>query len=186
MVIDRPHSADPFCRSNTDMARNLKLWFLSKIYSRVYSLFSKTESPPSPTTLLTSVQQLEMVAGTDHHSLAAPTGVAWENIMVAFCLESALEVATLSIQSGSDSHFSLTIQLFSLVILLAFICLCFGKFAGKKYPVISTLLGENLSRFLVATAFVLAITVPFPLWLKYTSWTIYALLMLAIMIFNYF
>ncbi|KAF8037491.1 hypothetical protein BT93_B0401 [Corymbia citriodora subsp. variegata] len=134
--------------------------------------------PPAPSAL-----DLEM--GRMAHD-ALPTasetkpGLAWEKIIISFCLTSATELAVASIQEGN--HLPPVYCLYSVAVILAFVFVFISKYidSNTKYLTISFAL-QHISIFFVATAFFIAMTIPFNFWLKCSAWAIYAIAILAIL-----
>ncbi|ESR56179.1 hypothetical protein CICLE_v10024327mg, partial [Citrus x clementina] len=92
----------------------------------------------------------------------------WQNIVIAFCFTSAIEIAVLFAQAKSFP-LSISFYLLSFVILIIFLSHFVAKAVGENFTVTSKFL-EKLIVFLAATSFIIAITIPFPLWLKCTAW----------------
>ncbi|OMO67964.1 hypothetical protein CCACVL1_20161 [Corchorus capsularis] len=112
--------------------------------------------------------------------------LAWEKLIVAFCLGSSIEIAILFAQIGS-APLPITFNLLSLAILLAFTCLCVGKCYSNhsKFHRVARML-EQVGGFFMVTAFFIAIAIPFPLWLQCCTGAVYAISFLSIMICNLF
>ncbi|KAF3437967.1 hypothetical protein FNV43_RR20723 [Rhamnella rubrinervis] len=109
--------------------------------------------------------------------MVRPTGIVvglknmdWAMIVVAFCFTSAVDLAFLSLQIH-PRQFPLIIYLFSLTILFGLASLLLSKFIDSKFPNTAQTL-EGASVFFVVTAFFIAITIPFPLCLKFVAWTV--------------
>ena len=107
----------------------------------------------------------------------------WDDIVIGFCLASAIDIVLLSVQV--NSQLPVPFHLFSLAILLAFASTVVSKFINPKFLVTAQVL-EKCGVFFTATAFFMAITNPFPFCLKFTSWAVYAISALAILIWNCF
>ncbi|CAK9147888.1 unnamed protein product [Ilex paraguariensis] len=105
----------------------------------------------------------------------------WPMVLVAFCLASAVEIALCWVQNSG--RLPLLFHFLSFFILLAFTSLLVARFVASKYPIQSQAL-DRVGVFCVATAFFFAVTIPFPLCLKLTSWAIYALSLLVIVYCN--
>ncbi|PHT47736.1 Serine protease SPPA, chloroplastic [Capsicum baccatum] len=122
---------------------------------------------------------------------AAGTDFDWSALFMAFCLTSGVEITLYALQAGNDSrspdhdHDSLPLcfQLLSFSILLAFASLLVGRFIKCNYPDESQVL-ERAGILLATTAYYLAMTMPFSLFLKGCSWGIYLFSLLAIAICN--
>ena len=107
----------------------------------------------------------------------------WAEIVIAFCLASAVDIAILSVQV--HSQLPALFHLFSLAILLAFASVVVSKFINPKFLRAAQVL-EICGVFFTVTAFFIAITIPFPFYLKFASWVVYAISALAILIGNCF
>ena len=107
----------------------------------------------------------------------------WAEIVIAFCLASAVDIAILSVQV--HSQLPALFHLFSLAILLAFASVVVSKFINPKFLRAAQVL-EKSGVFFTVTAFFIAITIPFPSYLKFASWVVYAISALAILIGNCF
>uniref|UniRef100_A0A7N2M6Y6 Uncharacterized protein n=1 Tax=Quercus lobata TaxID=97700 RepID=A0A7N2M6Y6_QUELO len=108
--------------------------------------------------------------------------MGWAEIVIAFCLASAIDIALLSVQGHS---LPAPFHLFSLAILLAFASIVVSKFINPKFLVTAQVL-EKCGVFFTVTAFFIAITIPFPFCLKIAGWVIYAISALAILICSCF
>ncbi|KAK7826947.1 hypothetical protein CFP56_031607, partial [Quercus suber] len=106
----------------------------------------------------------------------------WAEIVIAFFLASAIDIALLSVQGHS---LPAPFHLFSLAILLAFTSIVVSKFINPKFSLTAQVL-EKCGVFFTVTAFFIAITIPFPFCLKIASWVIYAISTLAILICSCF
>ena len=162
------------------MTSRFKLFFVT-IIAQFIQLSSKYSYPqlsrPSPSTVDAIVQA------------EAPARVAvgvvkvqhkeWTELMVTFCLASAIDIALVSVQV--NSQLSTAFHLLSLTILLAFASFVVSKFIKSKLLVSAQVL-ENFGVFFTITAFFMAITIPFPLYLKFASWAVYTISALAILI----
>ncbi|MCD9561164.1 hypothetical protein HAX54_020142 [Datura stramonium] len=115
----------------------------------------------------------------------------WSTLFMAFCLTAGVEIALLSIQGNGrsdnddddDGSLPLYFQLLSFFILLAFASLFVGRFIKCNYPVESQVL-ERAGILFATTAFYLAMTMSFSLFLKGCSWGIFLFSLLAIAICN--
>ena len=94
----------------------------------------------------------------------------WAEIVIGFCLSLAIDTAILSLQV--HSQLPALFHLFSLAILLAFASIVVSKFINPKFLVTVQVL-EKCGVFFTVTAFFMAITIPFPLFLKLASWAVY-------------
>lgn len=131
---------------------------------------------------------------SDHHAVdleaqtqpAAPAGLVvrhrdlhWAKIMAAFCMASAVDIAIVSVQV--DSPLPSAFQGLSLIIIMAFASFFVSECFSLKFVVTARVLKE-VGIFFMVTAFFLAITIPVPLFLKITSWVVYAICLLAIVV----
>ncbi|KAF3437984.1 hypothetical protein FNV43_RR20740 [Rhamnella rubrinervis] len=109
----------------------------------------------------------------------------WTKMIVCFCLASAIEVAILSAQLLS--HLLPIFHSLSLSILFGFASLLIGKLMNSKFPNTARVL-EAASVFFVVTAFFIAISIPFPLYLKLTVLVVYiiCLILLPLAFYNRF
>ncbi|KAJ4723581.1 putative GTPase IMAP family member 1 [Melia azedarach] len=105
----------------------------------------------------------------------------WQNVVMAFCFTSALEIALLFAQT--KSQLSVSFYLLSFVVLLIFLSLFVAKFVGEKFVFTSQVL-EKVAVLLAATSLILTITIPLPLRLKCAAWTLYALCLFIVVICN--
>ncbi|KAK9278358.1 hypothetical protein L1049_027923 [Liquidambar formosana] len=103
----------------------------------------------------------------------------WAKIIIAFCLTAAVDIALLPVQT--HSQLPTTFYFPSLSMSFAFASLFVAQFIGAKYPVAARVL-DRIGVFFAATTFFLAISIPFPLSLKCTTWTLYVLALLVIII----
>ncbi|KAK9278970.1 hypothetical protein L1049_028552 [Liquidambar formosana] len=133
-------------------------------------------SPPSPA--------LDSEAQVATSVLAqAQQNLNWLKIVLAFCFSSAIDIALQSVQS--HPQLPQTFHLLSLAILFSFASLFVAKFICSKFPIAAQVL-EQVSVFFAATAFFLAVTIPFPQSLKCTTWAVYAVCVLTILICHRF
>ncbi|KAG2680285.1 hypothetical protein I3760_11G092600 [Carya illinoinensis] len=107
-------------------------------------------------------------------------GVDWATIMVSFCLASATAIALMSIQVQSR-ELPTAIHVFSLAIVLAVPSFFVSELISSKLEVAGHVL-KRLGMFLTATAFFVAITIPFPSYFKIISWFLYAISFLVILV----
>ncbi|KAK9278457.1 hypothetical protein L1049_028022 [Liquidambar formosana] len=152
----------------------LQLWFTSDPLPA-----TPPQSPPSPPALDLEAQAATVVVAQEDQRRS----LNWPKTVIAFCLSSGLEIALQSLPNGSE--LPLTFNLMCLAILFAFASLVVAVFIGSKFPVPARVL-ELVGVFFAATAFFLAITIPFPLRHKCIAWAVYAICLLAIMICNRF
>ena len=104
----------------------------------------------------------------------------WAEIVIAVCWASAIDTALQSIQVQSKLPAGL-----SLAILLAFASFFISKFIKSKFLVTAQVL-EKFGVFFTTTMFFIAITIPFPFYLKFASWAVYTISVLSILICSCF
>ena len=177
--------------SQKNMTNPFKLFFVpilllfSKFYQQLLLL--------RPSQSAEAVDDSEVVAtlaagdGAEKQDQAAGFVVVhhmeWAEIVIAFCLAWAIDIVLLSVQV--NSQFPVPFHLFSLAILLAFASTVVSKFINPKFLLTAQVL-EKCGVFFTVTAFFIAITISFPFCLKFTSWVIYAISALAILICSCF
>ena len=103
----------------------------------------------------------------------------WTEIMIGFCLASAIDIALVSVQV--HAQLSATFHLLSLAILFAFACFFVSQFIKPKFLVTAQKL-QKFGEFFAVTAFFIIITIPIPLYLKFATGAIYAISVLTIII----
>ena len=113
--------------------------------------------------------------------VALPQNMEWPLVLFGFCLASAVDIALYSIQT--NAKIPLCLQFLSFSILLAFASLFVARFLTCNHPTRPQVL-EQGGIFFAVTAFFIALTTSFPLFLKLISWAIYVLSLLAIVIFR--
>ena len=106
----------------------------------------------------------------------------WQNVIMGFCFSSALEITILFAQTNSE--LSPLYYVLSFAILLTFLSLFVSKLIMHKFTVASQVL-EKAAVIIAATALVLATTIPYSAKLKYATWSLYAVSLLAIIICNF-
>ena len=105
----------------------------------------------------------------------------WTKNMVAFCLASAIGLALLPVQVHSQLPTGLLCL--SLAILLGFSSFFVSEFIHSNFVATVRVL-HNLGLFFTFTAFFMAITTPFPFYLKYISWAVYSICFLTVLIYR--
>ena len=172
-----------------NITKIIKEFFLQFI-TKLLQLFSK--SNPQPSSFGDAVNP-NLAAGDDGVDLvevpAEAAGLVvvhlhihnmdWADLMIGFCLSVALELASLSAQI--NTQLSATFHLLSLAILFAFACFFVSHFIKSKFLVTAQKL-KNFGVFFSVTAFFMAITIPFPLYLKFVTGVIYTISVFAIII----
>ena len=169
----------------------LKEFFLPLI-TKLLQLFSKFNPQPSSSGDAVDPELPDLAAGDDgvdpvevpaasarlvvvHHHIH----MDWADLMIGFCLSVALEMASLSAQI--NTQLSATFHLLSLAILFAFACFFVSQFIKPKFLVAAQKL-KNFGVFFSVTAFFMAITIQFPLYLKFATGAIYTISVFAIII----
>ncbi|KAF3437987.1 hypothetical protein FNV43_RR20743 [Rhamnella rubrinervis] len=106
-------------------------------------------------------------------------------IIVCFCFASAIEIALVSAQL--HSHLLPIFHFLSLSILLGFAALLISKLIKSMFPNAARVL-EAASVFFVVTAFFIAISIPFPLYLKLAVLVVYAVCLIFVLraLYNHF
>ncbi|GMN58008.1 hypothetical protein TIFTF001_027118 [Ficus carica] len=107
----------------------------------------------------------------------------WTNIMVGFCLASVIEIAVLSAQINSE--LPTIFHFVSVSLSLALASFFVGEFAGSRFPLTAQVL-ERVGILFAVTGFVTAVTIPFPFWLKVTTWVIYLISLVLIFLCSYY
>ncbi|KAF3953988.1 hypothetical protein CMV_020615 [Castanea mollissima] len=170
-----------------NMTTILKEFFLPLI-TKLCQLFPKfNPQHPQPSSSGDSVdpERPDLAAGDDgvdpvevpaagglvvvHHHIQY---MDWADLMIGFCVSVALEMASVSAQI--NTQLSATFHLFSLAILFAFACFFVSQFIKPKFLVTAQKL-KNFGVFFSVTAFFIAISIPFPLYLKFATGAIYTI-----------
>ncbi|KAK9278137.1 hypothetical protein L1049_027696 [Liquidambar formosana] len=138
--------------------------------------------PPSPPPS-TALDSEEQVAATSVVFAHAQKNLDWTKIVLGFCLSSAVDIALQSVQT--QSQLPPIFHWLSLAISFAFASLFVAKFISWKFPIPAQML-EHAAVFFAATAYFVAVTIPFPMSLKCISWAVYVVSLLAILICNRF
>ena len=176
------------------MKNILKVLFVP-IITQLLKLISKFHSQPSSSGDGANSEVPDQAAARDDAvdpDVAAPAEAAglvvvhrhqihmdWTEIMIGFCLASAIDIAVASVQA--HAQLSATFHLLSLAILFAFACFFVSEFIKSKFLVTAQVL-QKLGVFFTVTAFFMAITIPFPLYHKFATWAIYTISVFAIFI----
>ena len=107
----------------------------------------------------------------------------WQNVIMAFCFSSSVEIAILFAETNSE--LSPSFYVLSFAILLTFLFLFVSKLIAQKFAVASQVL-EKAAIIVAATALVLVTTIPYSSnKLKYAAWVLYAASLLTIFICNF-
>ncbi|KAB2616440.1 hypothetical protein D8674_023028 [Pyrus ussuriensis x Pyrus communis] len=110
----------------------------------------------------------------------------WPEIIIMFCLTSAIGLALLSVQIPSG-QLPVIFYFLGLSILLAFTCILVSKFVHSNYcpaGISIPRLFHNFGLFFGVIAFFISITIPFPLWFKCAAYSICVTAFLLIVLCN--
>ncbi|XWS60386.1 hypothetical protein CRYUN_Cryun07bG0032000 [Craigia yunnanensis] len=169
------------------MANAFQAYNLFQYVTKVFPLLARFPPLKLPPPLQPAATFVDLELAADPASLPVQDSqnyLAWEKLLVAFCLGSSIEIATLFAQIGH--RLPITFMFLSFAILLAFSSLCVGKYyINSKFHMIAQRL-EQLGGFFMVTAFFIAIAIPFPLWLQCSIWAVYAIFLLSITVCNLF
>ncbi|XVF49874.1 hypothetical protein PTKIN_Ptkin04bG0051100 [Pterospermum kingtungense] len=172
------------------MANAFQAYIVSYYVTKVFPWLARFAPPKLPPSLSPAAAAVVV----DLESAAEPSALlkqdshylAWEKLIVAFCLGSSIEIATLFAQNG-PKQLPVTFLFLSLAILLAFTSLCVGKFyINFKPQVMIARRLEQLGGFFIVTAFFIAIAIPFPFWLQCCTGALYAISFLSITVCSLF
>ncbi|KAH6769534.1 hypothetical protein C2S51_014870 [Perilla frutescens var. frutescens] len=118
---------------------------------------------------------------------AAENDVGWFLLIMGYCLTSAIAIALefwqLQISADSDNHhhkIPISLLLLSVALILAFAVTLAAKVIGNHGH---ARLLERVGILLVCMSFFIAITAPFPLYLKLISWFIFVASFLGFIIY---
>ena len=148
----------------TNILKESSLPIFTKLLSKFYpqaSSSSDTVDPELPDMAARDVTvgvepaeaaRLVVVHRHQHH-------MDWTDVMIGFCLTSALEIALVSVQV--HTQLSATFHLLSLPILFVFVCFSFSEHMKSKFLVTGKVF-QNFGVFFTITTFFIAITIPFP------------------------
>ena len=150
------------------------------------SITPQLPAPPPPPPTEDVERAAEVDAGHKPYpsSPLAQHNLNWSKLAIAFCFGSALEIAHQSQQYSQSqlSQFPSTLYLvLCFAISVSFSCIFVAIFIRFKFSMAAQVL-EYVGVFSAVTAFFLAITSPFPLYLKCTIWALYGVSLLAIVI----
>lgn len=136
--------------------------------------------PPRPTAPSTDPEIAVGQQPTQIPPVIVRQNFEWSRLILSFCFTSAIEIAIQSTQTSAP--LSPLFHALSLTISLAFASLLLAKcIDSSKFPVTANAL-ERFSVFFAATTFFHAISIPFPVYIKCTTWAIYLLSVLIILI----
>lgn len=102
--------------------------------------------------------EVEAGGGGGQPAAAVTVVEAWEEIMVAFCLSSAIAIATVSVQIEKKLPFEF--RFLSVALLLCFGCVAFGKMTKPIFHRVSRILYYG-GGFLAVTALFIATAIPY-------------------------
>ncbi|KAJ4723585.1 putative GTPase IMAP family member 1 [Melia azedarach] len=163
--------------------------FLTLVQSFLSQLPPRSDPPPS--SLPTLPASSPSTRDSDSQAVSAPNTqqvqnpnqilLQWQNVVMAFCFTSALEIALLFAQT--KSQLPVSFYFLSFVILLVFLSLFVAKFVGEEFVFTSEVL-EKVAILLAATSFILTITIPLPLSFKFAVWTLYVVCLFIVVICN--
>lgn len=102
----------------------------------------------------------------------------WIRQIISFCFTASIEIAVQSAQWPSPC--SPLFSWLALAISLAFAAVFVATSIDASRFVVLIHVLEHLSVFFAATAFFIAISIPFPMYIKCVSWTVYVISLLAI------
>uniref|UniRef100_A0A7N2L0S3 Uncharacterized protein n=1 Tax=Quercus lobata TaxID=97700 RepID=A0A7N2L0S3_QUELO len=104
----------------------------------------------------------------------------WNNAMLAFCMASSMAIALLP-AVRLHSQFQSSLPCLALALLLGFTSFFLSVFIHAKFVVAVRLL-KKCGQFFTVTAFFMAISLRFSLFFKCTSWAVYFISFLGIVI----
>ena len=107
----------------------------------------------------------------------------WNNAMLAFCMASSMAIALLPVRL--HSQFQSSLPCLALALLLGFTSFFLSVFIHAKFVVAVRLL-QKWGQFFTVTAFFMAISLRFSLFFKCTSWAVYFISFLGIVISSCF
>ncbi|PON52203.1 hypothetical protein PanWU01x14_210450 [Parasponia andersonii] len=110
----------------------------------------------------------------------------WSSTMLPVCFGAAIAIAVVSVQYRSRTtmeELPTTFHLVSLGVLIASAFFYVSKFMGPKFGAAAEVL-ERVGVFFMATSLFMAITVPFPLWLRVVTWVVYVISLLVVLVSN--
>ena len=139
----------------TNILKESSLPIFTKLLSKFYpqaSSSSDTVDPELPDMAARDVTVGVVAHRHQHH-------MDWTDVMIGFCLTSALEIALVSVQV--HTQLSATFHLLSLPILFVFVCFSFSEHMKSKFLVTGKVF-QNFGVFFTITTFFIAITIPFP------------------------
>ncbi|KAB2607482.1 hypothetical protein D8674_007199 [Pyrus ussuriensis x Pyrus communis] len=111
----------------------------------------------------------------------------WAEIIVVFCLTTAIGLAFLPFQIPSHLPLPVIFSFLGLSILLAFTCILVSKFIHFNYcpaGISVSRVCHHFGLFFGVTAFFISITISFPFWFKFTAYSIYVASFLLITLCN--
>ncbi|CAL2262708.1 unnamed protein product [Prunus armeniaca] len=111
----------------------------------------------------------------------------WAKIIVVFCFTAAIGLALLPFQLHDSHELPLNFYFLGLTVLLAFTCILVSKFVHFNYCPAGISISyrfHNFGLFFGFTAFLISITIPFPLWFKCNAYSIYVAACFLIILCN--
>ena len=135
------------------MANAFQAYIIFQYVTKVFPLLARFAPLKLPPPLPPAATVVDLESGADPVALPVQDSqnyLAWEKLIVAFCLGSSIQIATLFAQIGH--RLPVTFIFLSLAILLAFTSLCVGKYyINSKFRMIARRL-EQLGGFFMVTA----------------------------------
>ncbi|KAL6175380.1 hypothetical protein ACLB2K_052021 [Fragaria x ananassa] len=136
--------------------------------------------------MILPLQKIGYIAGPDQEAIvevAKHRNLDSAKIVVVFCSASAIDMALLSAQL--HSQLPIIFYFLALAILFAFTSVFISIFVHSSCPEVAQVF-QQCGVFFGVTAVFISISVPFPVWFKWTTCFIYALSWLVIILCNYF
>ncbi|KAJ6690924.1 IMAP FAMILY MEMBER 1 putative-RELATED [Salix koriyanagi] len=132
-------------------------------------------------------QQLPRPTMNEEEELAnmsrAKLEMEWQKVLISMCCTSVLEIA---LHFHQITHPRLdSLHLACILLAIVFSCLFVSHSINPtKFPRTTNVLGK-VAAFLASTVFFIIISIPFPPGVKWATWIIYAITLLAIAICNF-
>lgn len=134
---------------------------------------------------LPAIPQPAVEASDDNNE----NGLGWFLLVIGYCLTSAIAISLEYWQLSSDHNHQkvpTSLLLLAVALVLAFAASFTAKIISLRHPNHGhARFLERLGIFFVAITFFIAITAPFPLYLKFISWFIFVASFLAIIIYMF-
>lgn len=109
--------------------------------------------------------------------------IKWAEVMMGFCFASAIQIA--SLWSRTHSNVAPNFDILSITILLSFASIFVSKYIAAKFRRVSLFL-EQLGIFFAVTNFFFTITISVSKSLVITTWVVYAICFIVIIVCNSF